>query len=287
MYEFKNEKAAETYLLDMLEPYFTLLPQCGLKHVETGQRLRIDFIAKPKRDSEFPFPLIGIEVKRGNYHYASQAYNRPLFQALDYTRCTLDDARVKKHAGERLQKVYLWPGLFSKDGDSVWGVNRLIGLGHVGIILHAVRWGEAAKGEPQFWMCDERQWSPGRPRKNAHKTRHTLGSGVARADAAERTDDKVRWEGHTERTAAALQRKKSDGEVYNHLPLGYDGKDGKLVPIDDELLIVADIKDMRQQGMALRSIADNLNERGIVGKRGGVFHASTIKAICDNELHQP
>jgi hypothetical protein len=25
--------------------------------------------------------------------------------------------------------------------------------------------------------------------------------------------------------------------------------------------------------------------RGIVGKRGGKFFASTIKAVCDNDLH--
>jgi len=29
----------------------------------------------------------------------------------------------------------------------------------------------------------------------------------------------------------------------------------------------------------------DLNARGIVGKRGGKFHASTIKAVCDNDLH--
>jgi DNA invertase Pin-like site-specific DNA recombinase len=91
----------------------------------------------------------------------------------------------------------------------------------------------------------------------------------------------------SERTAAALHHKKQNGEVYSALPLGYAGKDGKLVPIDEELLIVTEIKDMRQQGLTLRSIAANLNERGIVGKRGGAFYASTISAILNNDLHQP
>lgn len=95
------------------------------------------------------------------------------------------------------------------------------------------------------------------------------------------------WERETivERTQNSLRYMKDQGRVYNHLPLGYAGKDGQLVPLDEELLIVAEIKDMRQQGMALRPIADNLNERGIVGKRGGAFHASTIRAILNNDLH--
>ncbi len=97
------------------------------------------------------------------------------------------------------------------------------------------------------------------------------------------------WERETivERTQNSLRYMKDQRRVYNHLPLGYAGKDGQLVPIDEELLIVTEIKDMRQQGLPLRSIADKLNERGIVGKRGGAFYASTIRAILNNDLHQP
>jgi hypothetical protein len=42
---------------------------------------------------------------------------------------------------------------------------------------------------------------------------------------------------------------------------------------------------MRQGGMSLLKIANDLNGRGIIGKRGGKYYASTIKAICDNDLH--
>ena len=58
------------------------------------------------------------------------------------------------------------------------------------------------------------------------------------------------------------------------------------MPIDEELLVVAEIKDMRGQGKTLREIADDLNGRGIGGKRGGKYHASTIKAVLANSLHQ-
>ena len=90
----------------------------------------------------------------------------------------------------------------------------------------------------------------------------------------------------SERTAAALQHKKSNGEVYcHHLPLGYTGLDGKLIKVDEEQIIVAEIRDMRRGGLSLHKIAADLNGRGIIGKRGGRYFASTIKAICDNAIH--
>jgi site-specific DNA recombinase len=89
----------------------------------------------------------------------------------------------------------------------------------------------------------------------------------------------------SERTTAALAHKKRVGDVYSALPLGYANSDGKLVPIDEEMRVVAEIRDGRDAGMSFRAIADDLNARGITGKRGGRFYASTIKAICDNDLH--
>lgn len=90
----------------------------------------------------------------------------------------------------------------------------------------------------------------------------------------------------SERTAAALRHKKKKGEVYSALPLGYEDQDGKLVPIDEELVIVSEIRAMRQDGLSLHKIANDLNGRGIVGKRGGKFYASTIRAIVQNDLHE-
>ena len=88
-----------------------------------------------------------------------------------------------------------------------------------------------------------------------------------------------------ERTTAALAHKKARKEVYSALPLGYVDQEGKLVPVDEELRVIAEIKDMRAAGLTLRDIADDLNKRGIVGKRGGKFFASTIKAVLENQLH--
>ena len=90
----------------------------------------------------------------------------------------------------------------------------------------------------------------------------------------------------SERTTPALAHKKAQHQVYASQPLGYRNEEGKLVPVDEELLVVAEIRDMRGQGKTLRDIADDLNQRGIVGKRGGKYHASTIKAVLGNSLHQ-
>lgn len=89
----------------------------------------------------------------------------------------------------------------------------------------------------------------------------------------------------SERTTASLAHKKARREVYAALPLGYAGQDGKLVPVDEELVVVAEIKEMRANGMSLEKIAADLNARGIVGKRGGMFHGMTVKKILDNSLH--
>ena len=58
-----------------------------------------------------------------------------------------------------------------------------------------------------------------------------------------------------------------------------------LVPVDKEQLVVAEIRQMRADGKTLREINDDLNNRGIVGKRSGKYHASTIKAVLANSLH--
>lgn len=88
-----------------------------------------------------------------------------------------------------------------------------------------------------------------------------------------------------ERTVSALQYKKRNGEVYSALPLGYADEGGKLIPLDDELRVVAEIRSMHKDGLSLHKIAADLNGRGITGKRGGKFFASTVRAILGNDIH--
>ena len=57
------------------------------------------------------------------------------------------------------------------------------------------------------------------------------------------------------------------------------------VKVTRGIVCLSEIKYMRDDGLSLHKIAADLNGRGIIGKRGGKFCASTIKAICDNNLH--
>jgi len=90
-----------------------------------------------------------------------------------------------------------------------------------------------------------------------------------------------------ERTATALQHKRSRRQVYNHTPLGFVRDGDTLVPDAGEQLVVEKILAMRTEGMSYGKIAAGLNEDGITGKLGGRFHASTIQKIVANDLHGP
>jgi DNA invertase Pin-like site-specific DNA recombinase len=96
------------------------------------------------------------------------------------------------------------------------------------------------------------------------------------------------WERETivERTVTSLRYMKAQRRTYNHVPLGFRDCDGLLVEVDEEQLIVAEVLEMRDSGASLHAIARDLNERGIIGKRGGRYYASTIRAICQNTIHQ-
>jgi site-specific DNA recombinase len=88
-----------------------------------------------------------------------------------------------------------------------------------------------------------------------------------------------------ERTSSALAHKKANREIYSPVPLGFEAREGRLTPNAAEAEVIAQIRSMRSRGSSLRQIATMLNEGGIVGKNGGRFHASTIKAILENKIH--
>jgi len=88
-----------------------------------------------------------------------------------------------------------------------------------------------------------------------------------------------------ERTKDALQEKKSKREVYGPIAYGYHDANGRLVAAPEEQLIIAEIRQMRTAALSYHAIADDLNGRGIVGKRGGKFYACTVRNIVKNDLH--
>lgn len=86
-----------------------------------------------------------------------------------------------------------------------------------------------------------------------------------------------------ERTKAALQHKKAVGEKYAPIPFGFVEVSGKLVEVKSEMDVVNGIMDMRSNGHTYRQIAETLNERGIRGKKGGQWHASTVRYLIKRQ----
>lgn len=86
-----------------------------------------------------------------------------------------------------------------------------------------------------------------------------------------------------ERTKMVLAHKKAKGEKYGPVPFGYQEIEGRLIEVQSEALAVVAIIGMRQSGLSYHQIADRLNADGITGKRGGQWHASTVRYLINRQ----
>ena len=82
-----------------------------------------------------------------------------------------------------------------------------------------------------------------------------------------------------ERTKAALAHKKANGEKYAPVPFGYAEVNKRLEVVKHEADLVAEIFSKRASGETLQSIALALNEKGVIGKQGGKWYASSVSCI--------
>lgn len=83
-----------------------------------------------------------------------------------------------------------------------------------------------------------------------------------------------------ERTTNALQHKKRIGQKYtNQTPYGFQAIEGRLVEVEQEAKVVAEIQAARSSGSTLQSIADSLNTRGIPTKTGKTWAPATIHLL--------
>lgn len=89
-----------------------------------------------------------------------------------------------------------------------------------------------------------------------------------------------------ERTKMALAHKRNQGEVYAPTPFGFEAIEGRLVEVKREAEIVAEILRARDAGASFAEIAGTLNERGIQGKRGGRWYASTVSYVIKRQHKQ-
>jgi site-specific DNA recombinase len=83
-----------------------------------------------------------------------------------------------------------------------------------------------------------------------------------------------------ERTTSALQHKKATGQKYTNItPYGFEAIEGRLVQVQQEAEIVAEIQAARSSGNTLQFIADSLNTRGIPTKTGKQWAPATIHLL--------
>lgn len=82
------------------------------------------------------------------------------------------------------------------------------------------------------------------------------------------------------RTRSALQHKKRTGQKYcNQTPYGFEAIEGRLIEVQKEAAVVAEIQAARMQGQTLQAIADDLNGRGIPTKMGRQWQPATIHLL--------
>ena len=83
-----------------------------------------------------------------------------------------------------------------------------------------------------------------------------------------------------ERTTNALQHKKRTNQKYTNItPYGFEAIEGRLVQVQAEAAVVAEIQAARAGGNTLQSIADSLNGRGIPTKTGKTWQPATIHLL--------
>jgi DNA invertase Pin-like site-specific DNA recombinase len=85
-----------------------------------------------------------------------------------------------------------------------------------------------------------------------------------------------------ERTKAALQQKKRQGERVGTVPYGWElAADGvQLVEVAEEQAVLAIVRELRSAGLSMRTIAEELTKRGIQTKKGGsTWKHSTIQGL--------
>jgi len=89
-----------------------------------------------------------------------------------------------------------------------------------------------------------------------------------------------------ERTATALAHKKAHREVYSPTPYGFDRVEERLLENAQEQETLAQVFAWRRAGWSLRTIAGELNRRGIPTKQGGRWYASTVRYLLQNKLYE-
>ncbi len=83
-----------------------------------------------------------------------------------------------------------------------------------------------------------------------------------------------------QRTADAIAELRSRGKVYGAVPFGWDREGDRLVLDDTEQRVLTRIRRLRGRGLSYDRIARSLNGSGVPAKRGGTWHAMSVRSTC-------
>lgn len=64
-------------------------------------------------------------------------------------------------------------------------------------------------------------------------------------------------------------------------PFGQRSVDKELITDEREAAVTARMRGLRDAGMSFRQIADQLNEEGLMSKRGGTWHPMTVRRVLE------
>ena len=87
-----------------------------------------------------------------------------------------------------------------------------------------------------------------------------------------------------ERTTSALAHKKANSQAYSPTPYGKDRQGDILTDNAQELSIIKQMRELRDNGFSLRGIASHLNSNGISSKQGKQWHASSVRYVINNAI---
>jgi len=89
-----------------------------------------------------------------------------------------------------------------------------------------------------------------------------------------------------ERLYQAREQRAKKGYAANYIvTLGYEQNRGKVIEIPEESALVREIFEMRAENMSYYEIAEVLNSRGLLTKRGTKWHHTTIRKILHNQRY--
>jgi len=88
------------------------------------------------------------------------------------------------------------------------------------------------------------------------------------------------------RTTAALAAKRARGERVGHVPYGFEvAADGQtLVENTGEQTVIALVDGLRTDGLSWRSIASELNARGLTNRPGRAWNHTNVRLCCTNRV---